>query len=172
MWPDIFPTWWRLVRPLVFERARERLLPYPILAIRNRAGTRAAEVARLARGAIFRRGRRRQAFAGLFSNFREFWHWAVGSGYFAALRIVLRHEFIPPWVEQLPAADRLVLVCAYVDQFNERQLGQALGLSPQEARARALRAYRAFCDLLRANGYGADDDHAIFPPPPILFGLA
>jgi hypothetical protein len=94
------------------------------------------------------------------------------------LRLLPAHECVRPWLEArdergpaLPDLVRSLLGWLYRDQLNERQLARVLLSTPAVARQEAVAAYRALCALLRANGWGHDDDRGTFPPPPALAGL-
>jgi hypothetical protein len=172
MWPEDFPTWWPAVQPPVFERIRDRLLRYRLLTTDGAAAGPGRNLAQAATRAVFDRADGLQVHPGYFPDLAAFRRWAIECGYLEALRLLPEQEQVRPWFDQLPADERRILQWAYVEPLTDGQLARALGQqTPQQTRALVLAAYRSFCTLLQANGYGLDDDAATFPLLPVLFGL-
>jgi hypothetical protein len=168
MWPDDFENLLRMAIPLAIEQTARALRPYRVLTMDER---QPEAVTHLARDAV-----RRLLADGLlrtpdtFLPPGVFRRWFSERVYEEALRLLPGHPFVKPWLAVLPAWQRRLLVWLYQDVMTMHQLPRLIAATPEDALAQAKKAYRAFCTLLRRNGWGHDDDLWTFPVPLGLVG--
>jgi hypothetical protein len=179
MWPDNFDSWWGHVEPVIAQRTYDRLMLYRLMNRDCQARQHTQALAGQAVCAVYDLADARRGLTGYFPDRSTFLLWAAECAWREALRLLLPHECVRPWLEArdshgpvLPGPVRSLLFWLYLDQFTERQLARVRGIAPAAARHEALAAYGALCDLLRANGWGQDDDLYTFPLPPALVGFA
>lgn len=177
MWPEDFAAWWQLLSDDVALRTHARFVRYRLLSADARSPERVWSLAQQATQATYEHAAELQHFDGYFPNRNLFRLWSVEWAFSEGLRLLPDQPLVEPWLNQLPSGERQLLLWVYVDRLTEHQLARLLQegatstVTTLDARIAVRTAFRAFCDLLRANGWGYDDDRGTFPAPSLLVGL-